>query len=447
MSRRRRNRERYNDSRYDREYESGSAGYDDYYDDYPDDYIGSHRKKQKSASRSSYDRDLYDDRYMEDRPYDSRYYDSHPYHDTYYGGDDGHYNDRYEDDYASGPDDYDRDYAPRRRPRQKKRKKRHPVRRFFRNLLLILLAVIIAVSLLLFLALSKVNHVDPVADKAADDNTAADGYSTVSDASVTNILLIGQDARAGETQTRSDSMIICSINMKTKQVVLTSLMRDMYVSIPGYGYDKLNAAYAYGGMELLDTAIQEDFGIDINGNVEVGLEAFLESMLAVGDLDIDLTQEEADYLNAHPDLGMSTDPEEGGTAEIWNLTAGTNTMTSSQLLAYCRMRYIGNSDWDRTRRQRTVLTAAIAKFKKSSPLKQYSIISSAAPSITTDITDPNLLVDLFKGLYCSGDMVNYQIPVEGTYYADNIDGADVLVPDMDANSAYLKNYIYGEETS
>ena len=444
MSRRRRNRDRYNDSRYDHEYGSGSADYDDYYDDYPDDYIGNHKKEKKNASRSRYDRDLYDDRYMDGRPYDSRYYDNPPYHDTYDVRGSGRYDDRYEDDYDSRMDDYDRDYAPRRRP---KKKKRHPVRRFFRNLLLILLAVIIAVSLLLFLALRKVNHVDPVADKAADDNTAADGYSTMSDASVTNILLIGQDAREGETQTRSDSMIICSINMKTKQVVLTSLMRDMYVAIPGYGYDKLNAAYAYGGMELLDTTIQEDFGIDINGNVEVGLEAFLESMLAVGDLDIDLTQEEADYLNAHPDLGMSTDPEEGGTAETWNLTAGTNTMTSSQLLAYCRMRYIGNSDWDRTRRQRTVLTAAIAKFKKSGPLKQYSIISSAAPSITTDITDPTLLVDLFKGLYCSGDMVNYQIPVEGTYYADNMDGADVLVPDMEANSAYLKSYIYGEETS
>ncbi|MCI2132213.1 MAG: LCP family protein [Eubacterium sp.] len=444
MSRRRRNRDRYNDSRYDHEYGSGSADYDDYYDDYPDDYIGNHKKEKKNASRSRYDRDLYDDRYMDGRPYDSRYYDNPPYHDTYDVRGSGRYDDRYEDDYDSRMDDYDRDYAPRRRP---KKKKRHPVRRFFRNLLLILFAVIIAVSLLLFLALRKVNHVDPVADKAADDNTAADGYSTMSDASVTNILLIGQDAREGETQTRSDSMIICSINMKTKQVVLTSLMRDMYVAIPGYGYDKLNAAYAYGGMELLDTTIQEDFGIDINGNVEVGLEAFLESMLAVGDLDIDLTQEEADYLNAHPDLGMSTDPEEGGTAETWNLTAGTNTMTSSQLLAYCRMRYIGNSDWDRTRRQRTVLTAAIAKFKKSGPLKQYSIISSAAPSITTDITDPNLLVDLFKGLYCSGDMVNYQIPVEGTYYADNMDGADVLVPDMEANSAYLKSYIYGEETS
>ena len=444
MSRRRRNRDRYNDSRYDHEYGSGSADYDDYYDDYTDDYIGNHKKEKKNASRSRYDRDLYDDRYMDGRPYDSRYYDNPPYHDTYDVRGSGRYDDRYEDDYDSRMDDYDRDYAPRRRP---KKKKRHPVRRFFRNLLLILFAVIIAVSLLLFLALRKVNHVDPVADKAADDNTAADGYSTMSDASVTNILLIGQDAREGETQTRSDSMIICSINMKTKQVVLTSLMRDMYVAIPGYGYDKLNAAYAYGGMELLDTTIQEDFGIDINGNVEVGLEAFLESMLAVGDLDIDLTQEEADYLNAHPDLGMSTDPEEGGTAETWNLTAGTNTMTSSQLLAYCRMRYIGNSDWDRTRRQRTVLTAAIAKFKKSGPLKQYSIISSAAPSITTDITDPNLLVDLFKGLYCSGDMVNYQIPVEGTYYADNMDGADVLVPDMEANSAYLKSYIYGEETS
>ena len=64
-----------------------------------------------------------------------------------------------------------------------------------------------------------------------------------------------------------------------------------------------------------------------------------------------------------------------------------------------------------------------------------------------DLCNLNLLVDLFKGLYCSGDMVNYQIPVEGTYYADNMDGADVLVPDMEANSAYLKSYIYGEETS
>ena len=99
------------------------------------------------------------------------------------------------------------------------------------------------------------------------------------DEDVSNLLLIGQDRREGQDRQRSDSIIICSVNKEKGKIVLTSIMRDLYVPIPGYKDNRINAAYQFGGMELLDEVIEENLGIHIDGNIEVDFDAHFHSFI------------------------------------------------------------------------------------------------------------------------------------------------------------------------
>ena len=312
---------------------------------------------------------------------------------------------------------------------KKQKKKKSFARRFFRNLLIIILILFLIFGLAVWNVTKRFNHIDTAVSQRSDSMKHT----------VVNILLIGQDAREGESGQRSDSMILVSVNQKKNTVALTSIMRDTYVDIPGYGGNRINAAYAYGGMDLLDQTIEENFGITIDGNAMVDFEGFLEAMTAIGELDIELSAEEAQYMNENPALGSNNDVSD----EEWNLTEGVNTLTPSQVLCYSRMRYVGNSDWDRTERQRTVISAAVSKIKHGHLLSGYNLATKAAPSITTDMKTFGML-RLAAGIITSGDMNSYIIPVEGTYYGDNINGMSVLVPDIQQNRDYLQKYINGE---
>ncbi|MDO4649323.1 MAG: LCP family protein [Eubacteriales bacterium] len=261
---------------------------------------------------------------------------------------------------------------------------------------------------------------------------------TSTNSNIMNILVIGQDRRPGEDRARSDSMILCSYNKTTKNVTMISFMRDMYVEIPGYGKTKINAAYAYGGMSLLDQTIENNFGVHIDGNIEVDFEAFMTVIDDIGGVEIELNQEEADYLNVN-----NTGLVDGTTTDAWTLTAGVNTLTSQQALAYARTRYVGNSDWERTDRQRRVMTAIINKFKSIGVTQQMSLINTVLPTLTTDMSN-GTMISLGSSIVMSGMNLNgesYRIPVEGTYTSDNIDGMAVLVPDLEANKQYLQQYI------
>ena len=102
------------------------------------------------------------------------------------------------------------------------------------------------------------------------ENTDAEAATS----NIKSILLIGQDKREGESRQRSDSMILATLDKDQGTVSLTSFMRDLYVAIPGYSTTRINAAYAYGGMDLLDQTLEENFGVKIDGNVEVDFEVF-----------------------------------------------------------------------------------------------------------------------------------------------------------------------------
>ncbi|MCC6094833.1 MAG: LCP family protein [Eubacterium sp.] len=279
---------------------------------------------------------------------------------------------------------------------------------------------------------------------ASDVNFDTSNIDVMNSDDVKNILLIGQDKRADDTsRTRSDTMIIASINTKTNKITMVSLMRDMYVPIPGYSANRINAAYVLGGMSLLDQVIQEDFGITIDGNVVVDFDSFLETMTKIGDLEITLTEEEANYMNANEGLGSAED--NASVSEAWGLKEGKNTLTPEQALAYSRMRYVGNSDWERTERQRKLLTAVFNKVKKSSITKVLSMVSDLIPYFETDLSNKEILK--YAKTVFSGDLSlnskSYRIPVDGAYSSETINGMSVLVPDLEINSAYLQHYLYG----
>lgn len=253
------------------------------------------------------------------------------------------------------------------------------------------------------------------------------------EARVTNILLIGQDRRPGELRARSDSMILCSINQDTDEIVLTSLMRDMYVPFPGdYSDNRINAAYAFGGMSLLDQLIEEDFGIQIDGNVEVDFGGFIEAMNLIAPLEIELKDYEAWYLNKNTG---------------WNLRTGVNALNAEQLLSYARIRNVGHGDWDRTERQRTVLSKAFEKARQLSLKELTDLMDAMLPCVSTDMSNADMLRLLYtvatKRMEIAG---NYRIPVDGTYTEEIIYGMAVLVPDLEANSKELHRYIYGDGT-
>ena len=246
------------------------------------------------------------------------------------------------------------------------------------------------------IAENKVDALDP--DEVQWNNADID---VMQDKDVSNILLIGQDRREGQGRQRSDSMIICSINKKSKKIILSSVMRDLYVPIPGYSDNRINAAYQFGGMPLLDQVMEESLGIHIDGNIEVDFEGFIRAMTEVGNLDIELYQAEADHLN---------------NGNGWNLKEGVNSMTPEQVLAYSRIRYVGHSDWERTDRQRRVLTAAFNKVKDRGVTELLAMADRIFPNLTMDMSNTQILGYMYTVLTNNITQIeSYRIPVEGTY--------------------------------
>ena len=246
---------------------------------------------------------------------------------------------------------------------------------------------------------------------------------------VINILLIGQDRRSGEGRARSDSMILCSFNKEAGTLTMTSFMRDLYVPIPGYMDNRINAAYQLGGIELLNETIALNFGVEIHGNVEVDFSQFRQIIDMLGGVDIYLNAAEAAHLN-----GQNKD---------WTLVEGMNHLDGQQALAYSRIRKIGNADYGRTNRQRKVLNSLIATYKNIGITKMLMVLEDILPLITTDMTDREIMgyaAELFPML-ADCEPESKRIPADGTFYEATVRGMQVLVPDLEANRQVLKEIL------
>lgn len=261
---------------------------------------------------------------------------------------------------------------------------------------------------------------------------------------VYNILLIGNDSRDKNTLGRSDSMILVSINEQTKQIVMTSIMRDSYVYIPNVGTTRINAAYAYGGPELLMETVESNFKINIDKYVGVNFFSFMKVVDSVGGVEITVSDAEVNVLNNYirelnklEGLPEDTDKLTGG---------GTYVMNGKQALGYSRIRYVGNADYQRTERQRTVLNEIFTKVKDCNLKELQNVLDSVLPEVTTDIKEGEmftLMLD-FARKYKDYDIVQCRVPADGTITDLVINGAMVLGIDLPANIEYMHKSIYGE---
>ena len=252
---------------------------------------------------------------------------------------------------------------------------------------------------------------------------------------VINLLLIGQDRRPGEKSkhTRSDAMILVTINKAKKTITMSSFMRDMYVKIPKKKDNRINASYAMGGIKLLNETIKKNFGVTIDGNVVVDFAGFMDAIDIVGGVDIKLTETEARFLNTTRTL--KDQPQ-------WkrNLVTGVNHLDAKQALAYSRIRKLSGGDFGRTNRQRKVLKALMNKIKELSLPEMNNLLNKLLPLITTDLKDSEILGyagDLLPILpYLT--VQTQQIPAEKTYKLAKIDGKSVIVPDFKKNKQILQ---------
>lgn len=315
-------------------------------------------------------------------------------------------------------------------PRKRRKKKRSAAKTILLILFILLLCAVVAVALYIRHVMGKINY-------TPGDPTDTQSVSIKPVNRITNVLLVGEDSRMeGETGQRSDSMILATLNPATNEVVLTSFMRDMYVPIPGYKSNRINTAFSKGGVELLEKTIEEDFDVQIDGYVTIDFSGFIEAVAALGGMQMELTEEEAEYMNAHPEYGWA----DWGTK--WNLQPGWNDLDQWQFLCYARMRHLGNSDFDRTERQRKVLMTCYQQVKNCSVPQLLSLIDNVAPYITTNIRGSDLISYAYMLV---GDGVtnieSLRIPADGTYEMKMINGMDVLVPDLEANKAILREYV------
>ena len=300
-----------------------------------------------------------------------------------------------------------------------------------------LLAAIAAVGafILIYSNVSRTNY-EPIAQSERSADVLAEQKG------VKNILLLGTDERVSGETSRSDAIIVLSINENRKKIVMTSILRDSYVEIPGYGKNRINHAYQMGGAALMIQTIENNFKIPIDSYAKVDFFSFMGIIDKLGGVPITVTQEELGYLNgyiAEINTLQGLPVNDGQLAQ-----AGSYQLNGKQALAYSRIRYIG-TDFARTERQRTVLDGLFQQLKTASPKELYEVAATILPDITTNIGNMDLTKMIAKSVfYMKYDIIQNRIPMDGTWNDLVVGGQEVLEIDFEANREGLKSMIYGE---
>lgn len=262
---------------------------------------------------------------------------------------------------------------------------------------------------------------------------------------VTNILLIGNDSRSQGEDGRSDAMIMLSISNKTNKIYMTSLLRDIYVDIPGYKGNRLNAAYSYGGAELLMETIEQNFDIQVNRYILVNFQAFANLVDAVGGVDLELTNEEVQYVNGYLVEYNILEGRAEGTDYLDTSLSGIIHLNGPQALAYSRNRYLG-TDFGRTERQRKVLSSVMKKLPTSVVTNPKELFNGLLPNLTTNLTQQECFqLSLQAGKLLTYEVVQNSIPIEGSFKNADIRGMAVLEVDFEQNNEFIRKNIYGIE--
>lgn len=265
------------------------------------------------------------------------------------------------------------------------------------------------------------------------------------DKDIVNILLVGADAREEwQDSGRSDSTMIATLDLKHGKLKLTSLMRDMYIDIPGYGKNRFNAAYNFGGVALLNETIATNFDVRLDGYIVVDFKAFRDVINKIGGVEIELTELEAQYLNTayHGKIKVVT---------------GKQKLKGKEALAYTRIRQVpsldGNHyDFGRTERQRRVLDSIFSQFKNQNFHALTDVLMTVLSNITTDLTPKQMEQLAFSVLKVPDKEIKQLcIPIQDSCWDLRValpgtsNNAQVLGIDVEQNKEAIYEFIYEPE--
>lgn len=274
-------------------------------------------------------------------------------------------------------------------------------------------------------------------------SAAMAGASLTSEGDWWNILLLGCDSYSTNNHTRSDSMIIVSINRETQQVKMTSLMRDTWVPVPGTKsqHRKLTELCAVGGPELTIQAIDKCFDVEIDDYALISMEGIAEIIDILGGVDVDVTEAERKALNK----GLFDLSSLSGMEKLEE--SGENVhLNGNQATAFARIRKI-DSDYVRTERQRTVLLAMAEKIKNGATIATLLTVVKVLLNYVETSLSTDEIVEIGKlGLSLDLSTVEeLRLPADGTFKSGTYDGIWCIKPNFETNAKLLNDFIYGTD--
>ncbi|GAA2897607.1 LCP family protein [Enterococcus casseliflavus] len=303
-----------------------------------------------------------------------------------------------------------------KQPKQKKKRK-HPVLRIVVRVLLVLFAY----SLIAFLVGQQVARSD--AAFATTDEETFNGTAAANGAS--NILLIGSDSREGEAG-RADTIMVLQLDGPSKQPKLLSFMRDTLVTIPGYGENKINAAYAFGGADLVRQTLAENFGLETNYYAKVDFRSFEKV--------IDTLFPSGVAINAEKDMSKNLEVA---------IKQGQQQMNGLELLQYARFRMDEEGDFGRVRRQQQVMDAIFSEMKN--PLAILKLPYAAGKVLgyaSTNLPMSFLLKNTFSIARGAGGVDSLTVPVADSWqYGSSASAGSVLVVNLETNQQAIRNFL------
>ena len=333
----------------------------------------------------------------------------------------------------------------RRKKKQKKQKKKFRIKRLIAFVLAVALAAgaykAWSIASPLLSSLNEIKRTDLAkADVSMSVNEGAGDLHKDSD--IYNIAIFGLDARAEDEDSRSDTIMILSISRQTKQIKVTSILRDTYVSIPGKGKNKINSAYSFGSAQLALQTINSNFDLAVKEYISVDFSAVAHLTDAMGGVEMDIPKELLADMNK---CIQTTNRIFGNQNNSPSVKAGLQILDGRQAVAYCRMRNTGNADFDRTSRQRKLFEALFREFKAKF---SADLIIKTADAVKGDIETSMTNKQLFSLCWDIYRCFDGEFITQGAaekLYPRMVKGQDVLFPDKLTDlSEELHKKIYGD---
>jgi LCP family protein required for cell wall assembly len=303
----------------------------------------------------------------------------------------------------------------------------------------IIIFAVLSGSAYVYLQLNKINKVEiPKTDSELDISNEASKL----DSQVTNIALLGTDSRNAADAGHSDSIMILSIDKIHNKLKISSIMRDTYVNLEGHGMNIITEAYHYGGAALSVKTLNSTFDLNIKNYVTVDFDGLQNIIDSIGGIQLNIKSSEIPYINKCID-----DIAKLNKVSVKHIrTGGKQQLNGAQALAYTRERATGSGDFDRTERQRIMLTAVIEKIKARGVTKLPSTVSTVLPYTTTNMGQASIMslgTLIFTSNMTTIDQVRF--PVDGYYQATPINGQDPIEADLVALKDQIHKYIYDDQ--